>query len=1004
MRFASLPQASKITDSYSCQLNVTNLFLFDGDGPFVRKELAYMRSATWPDSVKVSVETVTWKGLYGFSASGADTVMRYPYLDGTYEITPPKDTSATLTLTPVQAENVVYVEQGSTAGSENGTAEAPYRDLQAAIDTLAAGTYSIVYCNGGTFTAGDVTKQNLKCRIAVDGKNLRIVGVGGPSKNVIVGGVDPEVDADAYPYGMGAGATRCLYLGGTSVLQGFTLTGGRTVDGNGTDNSGRRGGGAYIDGTAQITDCVITNNIGFHGVAITAPYAAGKTSTAYAFRCVIAGNRQYSASGADNTTGIIRGTHCGMTVFYDNNGALCGNWEEMKLYNCSIHSDVADSTVNYLSVAYTNHNTLIDINAKLNRLVVHGGVVKFGEGAYHDSSTSLLRADPLFADPSAGDLRLNAFSAAKTMGTFARAEALYHIFIGRDFYGNEFRIFDGKPLCGAVHEFAPTIVTSGVGISPSGTNVLAVGETTMTFSATVPRPCIGFDVNGTTQEVSGTTYTLDVSGAESFDTAFDVSAVYDTNWYVDANNGSDETGTGTAANPKGTLLGALTNAVSGDVVHAAPGTYSAGDFIHSTAATYASELTVGCRAYIPSGVELVSQGTATNTFIVGADASGADANGCGDNAVRCVFMEAGSRLTGFTITGGRTSNSSDNNDNSAGGGILARDNNAVISDCIISNNVAYRGGGGYNGTYSRCRIAKNRIVSGGNGGAVRGHGSGVPSSSATARLFNCLIDGNCGAPTLYFTALDSCTLAADNAEANNNTVAMMILRRSFRVCNTLILGEKSTYEEVGFSNCVFNAATAGWIAKNASATTNACLVAATDGELAVDEDYAPVIGSCIAVDAGDSSMYDSAAFGEKDFYGNPRAVTGSRLDVGAVEAVWLPHYSRRLGGSVSVTNASPEVVLTSAGVEIPAGASLAATVGRIGKAGKTYVVTASVEAGGTCAIEKDGVAGPTLSAGANQSVKIASSSDFMDMAFSAADAATTLSGIRMNVGITVNFR
>ena len=132
---------------------------------------------------------------------------------------------------------------------------------------------------------------------------------------------------------------------------------------------------------------------------------------------------------------------------------------------------------------------------------------------------------------------------------------------------------------------------------------------------------------------------------------------------------------------------------------------------------------------------------------------------------------------------------------------------------------------------------------------------------------------------------------------------LTILRRSFRVCNTLILGEKDTYEQIGFSNCVFSAATAGRIARNASATTNACLVAETDGELAVEEDYAPVIGSSIAVDTGDSSMYDSAAFGEKDACGNPRFANGARLDIGAVEAVWLPHYSRMLGPSVAVTAA-----------------------------------------------------------------------------------------------------
>ena len=101
VRFASLPQANKIFGTYDCQPNVTNLFLFDGCREFlIRRDLAYVRAAKWPEPIRVSVETTTWKGLYGFSASGADTVMRYPYLDGTYEIVPPKNPASTLTLTP----------------------------------------------------------------------------------------------------------------------------------------------------------------------------------------------------------------------------------------------------------------------------------------------------------------------------------------------------------------------------------------------------------------------------------------------------------------------------------------------------------------------------------------------------------------------------------------------------------------------------------------------------------------------------------------------------------------------------------------------------------------------------------------------------------------------------------------------------------------------------------------------------------------------------------------
>ncbi len=1004
LRFSDIPYLSNINPITFFPYN--NRYMFDGAEPFYRGELAYLRSVAWPETVSLSVEMLAWAGLYGFAASGVDAVMRYPYLDGTYEIVPPKDPASTLTLTPVAASTVVYVQQNSTVATEDGTEEAPYKDLQAAINSISSGK-GIIYCKGGMFSSGSVTYENLACRIGFTSKDIRIVGIGGPTNNFIVGGVDTSVAQDVWPYGMGDGATRCLYLGKSSAgsaIQGFTLTGGRTIS-NTSGNTGRRGAGAFLANGSQITDCVISNNVGCQGVAIHGT-ESGTQSTGYAFRCLVADNRQYAANGNEGTAGIIRTIRGAFLILANNFGSHFGGYDYQFFYNCSIYS--SSSIANIINGFSTNYNSVISVpNATDNNNTIYGGVVQYSGGAH--KGASCVKADPLFADPASGDLRLMAMSPARPYGTFDYSED-YHIFIGRDFYGNPFRMIDGKPICGAVQEFAPTVVTSGDGISPSGTNVLAVGETTMTFSATAARPFIGFAVNGTTQEVSGTTYTLDVSGAESFDTAFDVSAIYDTNWYVDANNGNDDTGTGTAANPMRTLVAALTNAVSGDVVHAAPGSYAEGVAHHSSGVITTTDFRIGCRAYVPSGVSLVSQGSATNTFIVGHAASNPSAGmfGCGSDAVRGVFMEANSSLVGFTVTGGHTddsaANASSSDDNVIGGGILARNNTAVISDCIISNNAAMRGGGGYNGTYNRCRIAKNSIILGGNGGAVRGNGSGAPSNIGTAKLLNCIIDGNHGGPTLYFTALDSCTLAADNEDGNSATVGMTILRRSFRVCNTLILGEKDTYEQIGFSNCVFSAVTAGRIARNASATTNACLVAETNGELAVDEGYAPVIGSSLAVDAGDSSMYDSAAFGEKDACGNPRFANGARLDIGAVEAVWLPHYSRTLGSLVTVTAASPAVELAASGVRIPAGASLEATVGRIGKAGKTYVVTASVEAGGTCAIEKDGVAGPTLSAGANQTVKVASTSDFMDMAFSAADAATTLSGIRMNVGITVNFR
>ena len=1003
VRFANMPQANKINGAYDCQPNVTNLFLFDGCKEFlIRKDLAYVRAAKWPEPIRVTVETTTWKGLYGFSASGADTAMRYPYLDGTYEIVPPKNTASTLTLTPQEAANVVYVQQDSAAVTEDGSEEAPYKDLQTAINSISSGK-GIVYCKGGTFSTGSVTYESHACRIGFNSKDVRIVGVGGPANNFIVGGVDGSVAQDVWPYGMGDGATRCLYLGKSSVgsaIQGFTLTGGRTKDGTVNDN-GRRGAAAFLSAGSQITDCIITNNIGFQGVAINATDSS-KSATVYAFRCLVANNRQYATSGAEGTSGIIRATKGAFLILADNTGGHFGNWDYQHFYNCSFYS--ASSVNNIINGYSTNYNSVVSFpNASDNNNTIYGGVVQYASGAH--KVESCVKADPLFADPASGDLRLMSTSPARSYGTFDYSDD-YHIFIGRDFYGNPFRMIDGKPLCGAIQEFAPTVVTSGDGISPSGTMALAMGETTMTFTATGSRPLAGFSVNGVTQEVAGASYTLYVSGADSFDTAFNVAAVYDNNWYVSEKDGDDVTGKGWRSSPKKTLLGALTNAVSGDVVHVAPGTYSTGSFYHPTAVQAHGAAAIESRVYIPNGVAVVSQGSAEDTFIIGEKVSNpAEGSfGCGAGAVRCVFMEKNTRLTGFTVTGGHVYDVSESSDDVIGGGILARDNTAVISDCVISNNAARRGGGGYNGTYNRCRILGNSIISGGNGAAVRGHGSGLPSHPSTALLNNCIIAGNHGWSTFYFASLDSCTLAADNEDSNGATDGMTILRACHRVCNTLILGNKTTSETVGFSNCVFNAATATWIGGNSNATTNACLVAAADDELAIDENYAPVIGSNLAVDAGDSSMYDASKLGELDVYGRPRAVNGSRLDVGAVEAVWLPVYARKLGYAVTVTVASPAVELVDSGVRIPAGASLAATVGRVGTAGNKYLLKASVDDGGTCAIEKDGMVCPPLVAGAAQQVELTPDSDFMDLSFLAEGAATTLSRISLNVGMCISIR
>jgi hypothetical protein len=65
----------------------------------------------------------------------------------------------------------------------------------------------------------------------------------------------------------------------------------------------------------------------------------------------------------------------------------------------------------------------------------------------------------------------------------------------------------------------------------------------------------------------------------------------------------------------------------------------------------------------------------------------------GANAVRCVFLQKGTTLSGFTLTNGATQNFGQ------GGGLYCASTNCLVTNCVIINNAAYdNGGGAWSGT------------------------------------------------------------------------------------------------------------------------------------------------------------------------------------------------------------------------------------------------------------------------------------------------------------------
>jgi hypothetical protein len=247
----------------------------------------------------------------------------------------------------------------------------------------------------------------------------------------------------------------------------------------------------------------------------------------------------------------------------------------------------------------------------------------------------------------------------------------------------------------------------------------------------------------------------------------------------------------------------------------------------------------------------------------------------GNNAVRCVYLESGLTLSGFTLTNGATQTSGTPN----GGGIYCQSTSALVTNCVIVGNAAISGGGVYSGTLINC--------------ALIGNIAGLPNISsgggaAQSTLINCLLTGNQagyrGGAAAGCTLI-SCTIASNVGQVDG--IDGSKLTNCISYYNFYDNGTGS-----GDGNVFNNCCTIPLPYSGVNIITNPpAFVNLTNGDFHL-QPWSPCIN------AGNNSFITNST----DLDGNPRIVAGI-VDIGAYEFQSPVRY-------VSVSNTAPVLPFT----------------------------------------------------------------------------------------------
>src|ERR1039458_3195621 len=325
--------------------------------------------------------------------------------------------------------------------------------------------------------------------------------------------------------------------------------------------------------------------------------------------------------------------------------------------------------------------------------------------------------------------------------------------------------------------------------------------------------------------------------------------------YVDVNGTNPVSPYTSWATAATNIQDAIFHAVSGDTVLVTNGIYQYGTYSASG----------NNRVFVFNNMTVQSVNGPAVTTIMGYQVPGATN---GSTAVRCVYLNDGATLSGFTLTNGATQNSP----GSSGGGVYCPSTtNCLVTNCVIIGNAAYnRGGGTYYGTFVNCVLSGNTVTPSSSSASGGGAAYGV--------LINCLLTRNVAG--YEGGAAEGCTLI------NCTVVSNISSAYSSDLANRSVSGGPFKNSIIYYNFNTYTTADIG----GANAFSNCCVSFPTNGLTGVNNFTNPPLFANLSagdfhlnaaspsINAGNNSFITNAI----DLDGNPRIVAGT-VDIGAYE-------------------------------------------------------------------------------------------------------------------------